>query len=869
MDCECKKRFLKTLLYIIKSQSLEQQIKFSLFNLSLLSSKTFRNFADDLVTFCKEAGTVCDINPVGWRLDALLREYSWVLNLCPMIRHNLLLIYRSFKRSKSTFFINLVGLATGLAATLLIYLWVSDELSIDKFHYNDSRIYQVMEKWVSADETQTVFETAGPVGNALAQEISGIERVAVVAPVAWFSGFVLSVNEQNVKAAGQYVGEEYFNIFSYDLLYGDASRVLADKSSIVISEDLAKKLFNGVEEAVGKAIQFQHEREFIVSGVFRNIPPASSVQFDFALSFHIFEEVSPWSLNWGNVGPQVFVLLKEGTDVNQVNEQITNLIERKTNGNNTTRKLFLSKFSDIYLHGNYENGVQSGGRIEYVKLFSIIAAFILVIACINFMNLSTAKAATQIKEVGIKKALGAGRKRLAVQYISESTLMALLSLIVAMFLVFFFLPGFNLVTGKQLALTFDMRLLVSMIAIILFTGLLAGSYPAAYLSGFSPAAVLKGKLHTSVSELLIRKGLVAFQFTISIVLIVSVIVVYNQIHFVQTKNLGYDKDHVIYFDVEGRVKEHPETFLAELKRIPGIENAAGTTHDMVGHNWAGGLDWEGKDPDRIVHFQIMAVNEDFIETLGMKMKEGRFFSRDFGTDTTKIVLNEAAIEAIGYENPVGRKVSNMEIIGVVKNFHFESFHKAVQPQYFVLPRKTFAAPKFIMARIEAGKEAETIGRLTKFYQAYNPGFPLAYTFLDQEFNAQYAAEQRVSTLSRYFAGLAIVISCLGLFALASFTAQRRLKEIGIRKVLGSTEMGIVRLISTDFTKTILIAIVIALPASYLMVAEWLSGFAYRIDLEWWFFAGSGVLALLIAWLTMGLQTFRAAKVNPVDCLKSE
>jgi ABC-type antimicrobial peptide transport system permease subunit len=352
-------------------------------------------------------------------------------------------------------------------------------------------------------------------------------------------------------------------------------------------------------------------------------------------------------------------------------------------------------------------------------------------------------------------------------------------------------------------------------------------------------------------------------------LIVSVIVVYNQIHFVQTRDLGYDKDHVIYFDVEGRVKDNPETFLTELKRIPGIQSAAGTTHDMVGHNWSGGLEWEGKEPDQIVYFQIMAVNVDFMETLGMKMKEGRFFSRDIGTDTTKIVLNEAAIDVIEYENPVGRKVSGMEIIGVVKNFHFESFHKSVQPQYFVLTRKTFAAPKFIMARIEPGKERETIDRLTTFYQSYNPGFPLSYTFLDHEFQKQYNAEQRVSTLSRYFAGLAIVISCLGLFALASFTAQRRLKEIGIRKVLGSTEMGIVRLISTDFTKTIVIAIAIALPASYLLVSKWLSGFAYRIDLEWWFFAGSGVLALLIAWLTMGLQTFKAARVNPVDCLKSE
>jgi ABC-type antimicrobial peptide transport system permease subunit len=348
-----------------------------------------------------------------------------------------------------------------------------------------------------------------------------------------------------------------------------------------------------------------------------------------------------------------------------------------------------------------------------------------------------------------------------------------------------------------------------------------------------------------------------------------VLVISRHIEFVQSKNLGYDKDNVIYFDVEGRVKENPETFLSAVKQIPGIQNAASTTHDMIGHSWATGMDWEGKDPDKLVMFQTMGVSHDFIETLDIEMKDGRFFSRSFGADTNKIILNEAAVKVIGFEKPIGRKVNDMEVIGVVKNFHFESFHKEVQPQYFILHRKKFAAPSLIMARIEAGKEAETVERLSKFYQAYNPGFPLDYTFLDEDYQAQYVAEQRVSTLSRYFAGLAIAISCLGLFGLASFTAQRRLKEIGIRKILGSTEFGIVRLLSGDFTKTIIIAIVIALPTSFFIARKWLDEFAYRIDLEWWFFVGSGVLALLIAWFTVGLQTFKATRVNPTECLKDE
>lgn len=670
-----------------------------------------------------------------------------------MIRHNLLLIYRGFKRFKSTFIINLIGLSSGLASVLLIYLWVSDELSVDKFHDKDSRLYQVMERWDSGDRIQTLFESAGPVADALREDIPEVEYVAAVAPSSWagFDAFVLSVDEQNIKTTGQYVGKDYFNIFSYGLIDGDANQVLADKNSIVISAELAKKLFNTTEGVVGKAIVFQHKQEFLVSGVFDKIPSASSVQFDFALSFEAYLDIAPWYLSWGNIGPHIYVILKEGTDVNQVNDKISNLVSRKNNGEGAFRKLFLTSYSDNYLYDNYENGVQSGGRIEYVRLFSVIGVFILVIACINFMNLSTAKSAVRIKEVGVRKALGAGRKRLAIQYISESTLMAMLSLIVAIVLVALVLPGFNLITGKQLALIFDIRLAASMVGIVLFTGLVAGSYPALYLSGFNPVTVLKGKLHTSIGELWVRRGLVAFQFTLSIILIVSVLVVYRQIKFVQSKNLGYDKDNVIYFDVEGSVKENPEAFLSAVKQIPGIQNVASTTHDMIGHNWATGMDWEGKDPDKLVMFQTMAVSHDFLETLDIEMKEGRFFSRSFGADTNKIILNEAAIKVIGFADPIGRKVNDMEIIGVVKNFHFESFHTEVQPQYFILHRKKFAPPSLIMARIEAGKEAETVERLAKYYKAYNPGFPFDYTFLDDDYQAQYVAEQRVSTLSRYFA----------------------------------------------------------------------------------------------------------------------
>jgi putative ABC transport system permease protein len=787
-----------------------------------------------------------------------------------MLRHNLVIILRGLSRFKSTFVINLVGLSVGLASALLIFLWVDDELSVDKFHEKDQRLYQVM----TTLEENTIVDTPGPLVETLAEEMTEIEYAAAVAPPNWrgFDGFILTVAKQNIKATGQYAGKDYFNIFSYGLIQGNAGQVLADKNSIVISDELAMKLFDTTQGVVGKTIELNHEREYLVTGLFKKTPAASSVRFDFVLPFDAYLDIAPWYKSWDNFGPHTYLVLREGTDIGDFNAKIKRFFQKRQNGDDSAPQLLATRYSDNYLHGNFENGVQSGGRIAYVNLFSAIGLFILIIACINFMNLSTAKAAVRTKEVGVKKALGAGRKRLAVQFIGESMLMTFLSLVLAIILVVIALPQFNIITGKELAFNFSPQLVAMLIGITLVTGLVAGSYPAIYLSGFNPVTVLKGTLKSSTGELWVRKGLVAFQFTLSIILIVSVLVVYKQIEFVQNTNLGYDKDNVIYFDVEGRVKENAETFLSEIKRIPGIKNAASSTSDMTGHSWSVGLDWEGKVTDDKARAELMAVNPDFLETLGLEIKEGRFFSRDIGSDTTSVVVNEAAAKVMGFENAIGKHVKGngtLEIIGVVKDFHLESFHEEVKPQLFVMHRRKFAPPSLIMARIEAGKEKETLKRLDTFYKAYNPGFPLDYTFLDDDYRALYTSELRVSTLSKYFAGLAILISCLGLFGLAAFTAQRRIKEIGIRKILGSSDLGIIRLLSSDFTKTVLIAIMIALPLSYFITSKWLAGFAYRIDLEWWFFAGSGCVALLIALFTVALQTVSASRVNPTECLKQE
>ncbi|MBC7872961.1 MAG: ABC transporter permease, partial [Ferruginibacter sp.] len=659
--------------------------------------------------------------------------------------------------------------------------------------------------------------------------------------------------------------------FSFPLLQGDAAQVLQDKLGVVISRGLAKKLFGTEENALGKIVEVQHDKTFQVTGVFEGTPPTSSVQLDFVLSFEEFKDNNKWVMEWGNNGPATYITLHEGTDPKAFEAKIKDYIKGKDKESNVT--LFLQPYSEGYLYGTFENGQPAGGRIEYVRLFSIIAIFILVIACINFMNLSTARASRKAKEVGIKKSIGAQRGSLIFQYISESMVTALVSFMVAWTVVWLFLPQFNLITGKKIELTFnDPKLFLWFAAITILTGLIAGSYPALYLSGFKPAAVLKGEMKGSLGELWARKGLVVFQFFLSVILIVSVLVIYKQIQFVQTKNLGYKKEHLIQFAVEGKVWSSRQTFLEEIKKIPGVLDASSIGHSLLGrNNNTSGLKWEGKNPEDKILFENVGTNYGLLETLGVELAEGRFYNEAYAADTTKIIFNEAAIRVMNLQDPIGKKIRlwdevDLEIIGVVKDFHFQSLHDAVNPLFFMLnPKNTWT----IMVRLETGKEPETLEALAQFYKNFNPGFTFDYRFQDQEYARQYESEQRVATLSSYFASIAILISCLGLFGLATFTAERRLKEIGIRKVLGSSSTNIVLLLSGDFTKMVLVSIIIGLPVSYFILDQWLQRFAFHVELEAWYFIASGLIALLIAWITIASQAIKAAGVNPVKCLRSE
>jgi putative ABC transport system permease protein len=789
-----------------------------------------------------------------------------------MFKNNLKIAWRNLIKDRQFTFLNLLGLSTGIACTLLIYLWVHDEYQYDRFYAKEDQIYQLLEHRVSSGQVGISDESSGMLAETVAAQMPDVEYAAAEAPAAWFQKFTLSAGEKNLKATGQYVGKDYLNIFSLKLLDGDRNKVLADKNSIVISDELAVKLFNTTENLIGKKILFQHDQVFFVSGVFEKIPVHSSEQFDFLLSFEYYKQIQPWVTSWNNTGPHNFILLKKGTDLAAFNNRIANIVVK--NSTDTTRSAFASRFSKGYLNNNFDHGNRVGGRIVSVRLFTIIALFILAIACINFMNLSTAKASRRLKEVGIKKVVGAGRAQLVFQFFGESMLLTFIAVCVAITIVILILPKFNQITGKEIHLDFDSGLVSGLLVISLFTGFVSGSYPALYLAGFNPIMILKGKMRSSVGELWARKGLVIFQFTISIFMIVGVLVIYKQIQYVQNIDLGYHKDHVIRMDCEGKLIGTEENFVGLLKKVPGVVNASFTFNIMVGRNYGDyGISWDGKGPNDNIYFEGFAGGYDFIETMGMKMASGRGFSRDFGADSNKLIVNETAVRIMGLKDPVGKNISRygnpVQIIGVVKDFHFESLRETVKPLYMTLLKQDSSPWNKLMIRVQAGNEIATVNKIRSLYESYNPGFPFDFHFLDAIYEKQYTSEIRVGILSKYFAGLAILISCLGLFGLTAFTAQKRQKEIGIRKVIGASVSSVVLLLSRDLFKQVLVAILIAIPLSWWAMSQWLNGFAYRISIDVTVFLIAGLSIITITLLTIGYQSIKAAFGNPVVSLRSE
>jgi len=657
-------------------------------------------------------------------------------------------------------------------------------------------------------------------------------------------------------------------MFSFPIISGDSEDPFFNPMSIVITEKLAAILF-GEEDPIGKSVNLEDRHDFMVSAVVQDPPSNSDIQFDYLLS----AEISPsMSYNWEMKCDPTYVQLQKGLPYEEVSAKIVNVYNDHNPGA-YKNNLYLQPFKERHLHA-----LGGGGRITYVYVFSAMALVILLIACINFMNLSTARSEKRFREIGIKKVVGSSRLTLIRQFLGESVLLALLALIFALIIAELLLPSINNLLGKQLSLNLTGATIPILLGITILTGIIAGSYPAFYLSSLKPVNVLKNQLQfrgPGKSRLSPRKLLVVIQFSLSIFFIVCAVVIHNQLEYIKTKDLGFDKEHIVMFHLQGEMPAYTSTLKSELLNNPNIEGVTISTNELFRWGSSSGIDWEGKQTDKVFDVGYNWVDYDYLKTFKLKLKEGRFFSEEFSTDPSEaIVVNEAAIETMGLEDPIGKRVIRMPgstyedtrtIIGVLKDFHTESLHGDIRPFMLMLT----STSSYMCIRIKPDNIPATLGFIQGKAREFVPSDPFEYRFLDDDFDALYRTEQVTGKLTIYVTILAIFVSCLGLTGLAMFTAERRTREIGIRKVLGSSVSAIVLLLSKEFARWVLLANLIAWPLAYLVMKRWLENFAYSVKISWYIFMFSGLIALAIALLTVIFQSARAALANPVDSLRQE
>lgn len=787
-----------------------------------------------------------------------------------MTRHYLQIAFRVLFKNKTFSILNIAGLAMGLAVFTIIMLWIKNELSYDDFHPGKERIAEVMTNLEMSDkEIQTFHAVPSNLAPALKKDIAGIEYAA---RSSWGDTRLLSLDNTGFVEYGLFVDNDFLKIFSFPLIKGDLKSALTEPHTILLSEKLAKKYF-GEQDPMGKQLTVEKNYSCKVTGVFKDVPNNSTIKFDYLMPFPDYVDFAMGGMeNWTINNIKTFVRLKPGVAMADVSSQIKLITQRYTD-QQPHASLLLWKLEDWYLRFDFKKGQYGGGgRIVYVRLFFIIAVFILLLACINFMNLSTARATQRAKEVGVRKVTGAGRRSLITQFLSESILIAFISGIFALLLVQLALPPLNTFLRTELKIPFgNIPQMAVFTGIVVITGILAGSYPAWVLSAFRPVKVLKAfKISNDSHTTWVRKTLVVAQFTISVLLIIGTLVVSKQIDYIQHKNLGINREHLIWFPNNIPV-DKGETAYQEFLKVPGVVGVSRASMTFTGANNRGTkVNWQGKNDGEEIFFNFLAADQDIVKTMGIQMKEGRGFSRSYSTDTAAFILNEEAVKRMRLKNPVGQEIElysgKGKIVGVCKDFHFESLHTPVGPMIIECrPDWTWV----FYVRTDGKNTAETIRGLEKVYAGFAPGYTLDYGFQDKEYERLYRTETKVSMLVNWFAFFAIFISCLGLLGLTTFTIERKVKEIGIRKVLGASEIHIVSLISKQFLALVLIAILIAsFPAWYYM-NEWLNQYAYRYTINGWLFVIAGLAVLIVAGVTICIQAIRAAWIKPVESLRAE
>jgi len=790
-----------------------------------------------------------------------------------MIRNYFRTVIRHIRNHKAFSAINIIGLALGMTCSLLILLWVQDQRGVDAFHGHNRNLYYVYERYIMQGKPEGWYWTQGPLAAALKKEAPEIVQAT---PFSWSRTNTFRAGGKVVKEDGYAADEDFFAMFSYPLLEGTAADALKTPNSLAISRKMAVELFGSPSAAIGKTIRYEDKKDFAVSAVFEDLPHKVSSPFNYIMSWKAYvEDDNEWARYWGSTDPRTVILLRPDADPAAVEKKIAHLIDKYHPEEKSMKaELALQRFDEYYLQSIMKNGRPAGGRIEYVRLFSLVALFILLIACINFMNLTTARSIRRSKEVGVRKVVGAGRWALIRQFIAEAICLASLSSVLALILTTLLLPAFCRLTETYITMPFGSGVFwFGLLGLTLLTGFLSGTYPAFFLSSFQPLRVLKGVLPAGGGAAGFRKALVVFQFTLSIVLILSTILISRQVTFLQKANTGYDRENLVYIPIEGRLAQQLDVFTAAASRIPGISGVTMLSDNPTQmDNGTLSVGWPGKDPNEHMRFIADGIGPGYMKTMKIHLLAGRDFSPAYPTDTTGCILNETALKLMGYkvDDAVGKTVfsgeQTLHIVGVAADFHIRSLHDPIQPLILFPGRKDFSN---ILVRVQEGKTGSVLAGIQELCHQLNPAFPFTYKFSDQEYAALYKSDEVTGRLSLLFAGLAIFISCLGLLGLSIFTAEQRTREIGIRKVLGASIRSLLRLLVQDLLGLVVISFIIAAPLGWWAIHGWLQNFAYRTDIPWWIFAAAGFLALLIALATILTQALQAASRNPIKSLRTE
>jgi putative ABC transport system permease protein len=773
-------------------------------------------------------------------------------------------------KNKTYSFLNIFGLATGIACAGLIFLWVENELTFDHYFANRNNLFNIKDRQTYDGTTFTFDATPGPLAQAIKAEIPGIKNTA---RSTWGNSLLFTLDDKTIYEQGNYVDSGFLSMFQLQFVKGNAATAFQQLYSLVVTEKMAKKFF-GTTDAIGKVLKVDNKQNYTISGVIKDLPENVSFRFQWLAPFKIHEDNNTWLRQWGANGILTYVELQPNADIAAINKKLFGFVQTKDPG--TTAKMSIYPMTRWRLYNNFDNnGKEKEGQLKYVHLFSLIAWIILIIACINFMNLATARSEQRAREVGVRKVLGAAKTKLIFQFIGESMFMSFMSTILAIFIIFLSLTAFNTLVEKQLSLDILNPLhLGAFLLIALLCGLIAGSYPAFYLSAFNPITVLKGLKIKTGSAGFIRKGLVVVQFAISIILIISTIIIYQQISFVKSRDLGYNRQGLAYTYLTGNMRRDFTVIKNDLLRTGYVQNVTLSNNQILqlGSN-TGDFSWSGKDPNKQVLITVESVSPEYISTLGMHLKGGRDFYDNIKSDSNNIIINESLANIIGKKNAVGSFLTRNDgkekynIVGVVNDFVYNSMYAPPAP--LILYSDTSNVYTMTM-RFKQNADLKTaIAKAEAVVKNDNPGYPIEFNFVDQQFNQLFKTESLIGKLASVFAVLAIIISCLGLFGLSAYTAERRTKEIGIRKILGASTAGLAQLLSKDFIRLVIIACVISFPLAWWMMHNWLLDYEYRIKIEWTIFLAAGLLAITIALLTVSFQAIRAALANPVKSLRTE